>query len=259
MDFEIIDFHTHPFLENRSNLCMHKEVMNLSPDTVFTQLQNFGISRFCGSVIKMGEETTFQIIKDCNQDALKLQQLYKGAFLPGFQVHPAFLEESIAEIDFAHANGVSLIGELVPYLHHWEDYACREFSVLLDHIEKYHMAVSLHTGNKEQMAQMLQMAKAHPRVNFIFAHPGETATLLRHIEIMKSCPNVHLDISGTGVLRYGMLKRLVTECGAERILFGTDYPICNPALYIASVLSEEITDSQRQLIFSGNAKRLLHL
>ena len=53
----------------------------------------------------------------------------------------------------------------------------------------------------QQMAQMEQMAQAHPHINFIFAHPGEASYISRHIEIMKKCPNVYLDFSGTGVLR----------------------------------------------------------
>lgn len=259
MDFEIIDFHMHPFLEDADNLCHHKDVLQLSVETTPSEMHAAGISRFCGSVIKLGKETTFDLIKACNRDALKLRECYNGAYIPGFQVHPHFIEESIAEIDFAHENGVRLIGEIVPYCHHWGDYSCPEFSVLLNHIEKYDMPVSVHTGILDQMGQMEQMAKAHPHVNFVFAHPNEKASVLRHIEIMKKHDNVYLDISGTGILRYGIIKRLVQECGAERVLFGTDYPIGGPELYITSILTEKITDRDRELIFNGNAKRLLSL
>jgi predicted TIM-barrel fold metal-dependent hydrolase len=54
-----------------------------------------------------------------------------------------------------------------------------------------------------------------------------------------------------------MLSQLVNDVGAERILFGTDYPVCNPGVYVGGVLAEKITDSAKELIFSGNAKRLL--
>ena len=81
--------------------------------------------------------------------------------------------------------------------------------------------------------------------------------ILDHIEIMKKCDNVCLDLSGTGIFRYGSVKRLVSDVGAERIIFGTDYPICNPAAYVGAVMGEKISDSEKELIFAGNAKRIL--
>jgi len=76
---------------------------------------------------------------------------------------------------------------------------------------------------------------------------------------MKSNENAYLDLSGTGLFRYGMLKKLCCEVVAERILFGTDYPICNLKMYIAGVLGEKISDSEKELIFAGNAKRILNI
>ena len=255
MSFEIIDFHTHPFISDEDNLCMHKDVMPLTWETTHSEMKKAGISRFCGSVIRRNAPT-FDVLRNCNRDALKLREMYGGDYIPGFHVSPNFIEESMEEIDFAHQSGVKLIGELVPYMHNWSDYSCPAFSTLLEHIEDYGMTVSIHTIDLDQMEAM---AKAHPHVQFVFAHPGEKANVLRHIEIMRSLENVSLDISGTGILRYGVIRRLVSQCGAERILFGTDYPIGGPEVYIASVLSEKITDRERELIFSGNAKRLLGL
>lgn len=83
--------------------------------------------------------------------------------------------------------------------------------------------------------------------------------VLGHIDIMKKLDNVFLDISGTGILRYGVIKKLVTEVGAERILFGTDYPVGNPSAYINGVLGEKISDREKEMIFSGNAKKLLKI
>ena len=76
---------------------------------------------------------------------------------------------------------------------------------------------------------------------------------------MLECDNVYLDISGTGLFRYGMLKHLVSSVGAERILFGSDYPICNPNMYIAGVEFEKLTDHEKDLIFAENAKKLLKI
>ena len=106
---------------------------------------------------------------------------------------------------------------------------------------------------------MRKIAKEHNKTQFVFAHPGEAARVEEHISVMLECENVYLDISGTGLFRYGMLKHLVTKVGADRILFGSDYPICNPGMYIAGVEFEKLMDNEKELIFAGNAKRLLKI
>ena len=78
-----------------------------------------------------------------------------------------------------------------------------------------------------------------------------------HVGRMKKFPNLYLDISGTGLFRYGLLASSVKTVGSERILFGTDYPICNPRMYVQAVLGEHVTDKEKENILYGNAKRLL--
>ena len=55
-------------------------------------------------------------------------------------------------------------------------------------------------------------------------------------------------------------RRAIDTMGVDRILFGTDYPTCNPAMYLGGVLLDPlVTDAEKEKIFSLNAKRLLHL
>ena len=117
------------------------------------------------------------------------------------------------------------------------------------------MVVSIHSMGEDEMDKMV---KAHPSVTIVAAHPGEFGSFMRHVERMKMSENYYLDISGYGLFRHGMLRRAIDEFGAHRILFGSDYPTCNPSMYIGGVLLDElITDEEKELIFSGNAKRLL--
>ena len=74
---------------------------------------------------------------------------------------------------------------------------------------------------------------------------------------MKKFPNLNLDISGTGLFRYGLLAALAQTVGSDRVLFGTDYPICNPGMYVQAVLGEHIPDEDKEKILFGNARRIL--
>lgn len=256
MDFDIIDFHTHPFFSKEDNICKYKELLGMDHKSFARDISEAGISRFAGSVIHKTSEDQLEAIKMSNRDALALSEIYGDAYIPGIHVHPDYVSESIEELRIAHSRGCKLIGELVPYTHGWRDYSCEGFSEILDEAERLKMTVSLHTMN---ISEMEKMALLHKDVPFVFAHPGEHERVMEHIGVMMKCENVHLDLSGTGLFRHGVLKFLVSKVGADRILFGTDYPVCNLKMYIGGVLDEHLSDKELELVFSGNAKRILGL
>ena len=90
-----------------------------------------------------------------------------------------------------------------------------------------------------------------------FAACATGEDFLKHLERLEKYDNTYLDISGTGLFRYGMLREGIRRVGAEKFLFGTDYPITNPGMYVQAVLYEHITDADREMIFCKNAERIL--
>ncbi len=252
----IIDFHVHPFMSADDYLSAYPEACSRPDLNMLVEDMNHAeISCFCGTVVSQKSNDYCKIISD-NNKAYQIQDILGERYIPGIHVHPDYVDESIDEIKKAVANGVHLIGELVPYHHGWSDYSCEGFSEILSFASNYNMTVSLHTID---LAQMQTMALRHKDINFVFAHPGAPEQLSEHISVMKKCPNVYLDLSGTGLHRYGILKKLCSEVGAERILFGTDYPICNAKMYVNAVLGEHISDNEKELILGRNAARLLNL
>ncbi len=254
---EIIDFHIHPPIGNEANLCHYKKTVGNSEDTALADMARAGISRFCGSVI-LKDSDPVSLLERTNTETLALAERFGGAYIPGAVIHPAAPRESCEWLQKMHKAGCRLIGEIVPYIHAWEggyrNPALREILSLAGELS---MVVSYHST--DDVAGESQMVKENPGVTFVAAHPGERARFMAHIEAMKACPNLYLDLSGTGIFRYGLLCEGVRALGAERFLFGTDYPICNPLAYVKAVEYEPITDADKELVFSGNAKRLLDL
>lgn len=266
MPFPIIDFHTHPFLRPQDNICRYRDHLSMAPERIVSDLKAAGISHFCGSVIrtresvaaekgvKPGDLTWWDVIHACNEDALALRDTLGGAYTPGIMVHPDFVPQSLAELETLYAKGIRLIGELVPYSHGWEDYACPGFSKILDAAEDLGMAVSIHSMGDDAMDAM---ARAHPGCKIIFAHPGEQEAVRRHMARLKTSPNFYLDLSGTGLFRHGVLRALIDEVGVEKILFGTDYPICSPYMYVGGVsLDPQLTLAEKLAVLSGNVRAL---
>ncbi len=262
MEYEIIDFHTHPFEDRAHNICNHAEFCGMSIENTREVFDKLGISRICGSVIRWGKDSDASVwdkVRENNDSALRLRDLYGGFYVPGFHVHPAFVEESLREIERMDREGVKLVGELVPYFDKWGDlkYDSEPFSVLLDEIGRRGMVVSFHSQDEDAMDRMVA---AHPDVTFVAAHPGEYDLFMRHIARARMSENYYIDLSGYGVFRYGMLRRAIDEIGADRVLFGSDFPTCSPAMYLGAVTMDGlITEEERQMILSENAKRLLKL
>ena len=122
MDFEIIDFHTHPFTTDETNICSHKEFCNMSIDETVNVFKKLGVSKICGSVVSKREpenRCNWDEIKKNNDRALELKNIYGDFYIPGFHIHPSFMEESVSEIERMNKLGVNLIGELVPYIDGW--------------------------------------------------------------------------------------------------------------------------------------------
>ncbi len=259
-DFEIIDFHTHPFASNKTCICVYRHDYEGLAENMLPVMQGYGISKMCGAVIHVdGREDYPDVmtrIKDENREALKLRESSGGYVIPGFHIHPDYVDESLAEIEFMHERGVNLIGELVPYMHEWERYDRAELHPILELAGRRGMVVSFHNMAEDSIDEMV---KSHPDVMFVAAHPGEHHLLLANVERLQKYENLCLDISGTGIFRFHALRYIVDKVGSERVLFGTDYPVCNPGVYIGGVLSEPLRDFEYENIFSKNAKRLLNI
>ncbi|MCM1027343.1 MAG: amidohydrolase [Roseburia sp.] len=256
---KVIDFHVHPYLTEEEFISKYPECFAPSPEQAEADLRGCGITRICGSVIgrtPYEPEKGFDYFRELNRKALELKEKFGSFYIPGFHVHPDYIDESCREIEFMQEKGFRLIGELTPYQHGWRNYSCESFSEILNEAGKYHMIVSYHTVLGEQ-EEMERMVAAHPDVIFAAAHPGERQDYDRHLERMMKHENLYLDLSGTGLFRYGMLAYGVRRVGADRFLFGTDYPICNPGMYVQAVLREPLTEREKEQILFRNAERLL--
>jgi len=260
--FPIIDFHTHPYIDESTNICVHKEYCNMDVSSTVETFKKLGIEKICGSVTFNGgalkpENCTWERVRKMNDTALKLKEIYGDFYHPGFHIHPAYVKESILEVERMHKLGVNLVGELVPYMHGWADYSSKEFYEILDAVEHYDMVLNIHTIYDGSVDKLVKDRK---NLTIVAAHPSEYEGFMEHLNRMKISENYYLDLSGTGIFRMGLLRHGIDEFGADRFIFGSDYPICNPACYVGGVAyNTTLTDEEKEKILYLNAKRLLKL
>ena len=250
---KIIDAHMHPFTNISENIKWYNKEENSDFALVREDMQRCGITKFCGSVI-YNCGTHKESLINSNEKALSLYDENSDVYVAGIVIHPDYKNESCEYIKKAYDKGLRLIGELTPYIYGWNSYMSA-FEIF-EYAQELGMTVSCHPASDEDM---IAFAKAFPNMEIVYAHPGEKERLLFYADILNKFDNVYLDISGTGVGRYGAIRELINKAGKEKILFGTDYSVCNPAMYVSAVMYEKLTDDERECILYKNAERVFKL
>jgi predicted TIM-barrel fold metal-dependent hydrolase len=100
-----------------------------------------------------------------------------------------------------------------------------------------------------------KVLKKYPDMIFIAGHSfyGEWEEAVRLCNTYK---NLYLELTAV-TIGAGPLDYLVSKCGSEKILFGTDLPWFDTLHGIGCVLSAEMSDADRENIFYKNGVRLL--
>ncbi len=247
------DFHTHPYIEKPENITIYMPSEEVGYAHQRKALESIGITRAAGSVLVRRKDMDFgERMRLENKIAMEIYEEHPDFYVPGFRIDPNYTRESCELIEKVHKEGFRLIGELTPQsAGGWQYRDCGEIFALC---EELGMVVSCHPTDDEDMRAV---CREFPHLRFVFAHPGDAPAYRVNLERLKDFENAYLDISGTGLFRYTMLEHGVKSVGADRILFGTDYPVCNPAMYVGGVQFENLTTSELEKIAYKNAEALL--
>lgn len=111
---------------------------------------------------------------------------------------------------------------------------------------------SMETQTSQKYAEVL---RRFPELRLIFAHSGLEQNDA-FIELMEQYPSTYADISTQPPAN---IKKMINTVGADRLLFGSDYPFFNQAFPLLAVLRATDNEEQRKNIFSLNAKKILNI
>ncbi len=133
-----------------------------------------------------------------------------------------------------------------------EDAAARGWPVMLPHRSIMNWSVP-----RLDLDWMIALVERHPTVNWILAginylHEYQMAEML-----LSRYPTDSVETSC--IMGFDAVARLVRDFGASRLLFGSGAPLQNGAAGVSKIVHAGITDTEREAIFEGNARRLLNL
>ena len=123
------------------------------------------------------------------------------------------------------------------------------------------LPILMHTGDSRfdfsNPNRMLPVLEKYPDLTVVGAHFGGWSVWDEAVEKLCNFKNFYVDCSSS---LYAMTpekaKELIEAYGAERVLFGTDYPMWDIETEIERFMQIELTDKQRKDILYNNTERL---
>jgi len=103
-----------------------------------------------------------------------------------------------------------------------------------------------------------RLSQEYPGANLIVAHGGawNGRSPNRILQIAKTRSNVFLDTAGS-LVYLGGLEQLVKEVGAEKVLYGSDFPFQDSYAMMGGIIYAKISDEDKEKILGLNTANLL--
>ena len=173
-------------------------------------------------------------------------------------LNPKHVEASLAELDRCVARG-PMVGVKL-----WVAHRCNaaELDPVIKRAGELQAVIFQHTwlkvaGNdpgESTPFDLAELAARHPATPIICGHTG--GDWERGIRAIRAHKNLYADLAGSDPVA-GYTEMAVRELCPERVIYGSDAGGRSFASQLGKVLGAQIPDAAKQLILSGNLRRLL--
>jgi len=248
----IFDAHLHIPSDNGENFQWHLVTRNMSEFVAY--LDKCGVRRGVISSSWSNKAQTPDDYRNGNREVAKYVDRYQGRFRGSCVITPFRIDEALREIEECHKQyGFVWLGEFCNYMTNYR-YDTPEWGVVMKLATRLNLGIQMHTNTKE----MQFLAENFPDTTIVFPHlGGNRDDIFDRISIVARHKNTHIDLSGSGIERVGILERAVKEIGAGRVLYGSDFTINEPSAVISRVRNAFLTAVEREKILYRNVERLL--
>lgn len=139
-----------------------------------------------------------------------------------------------------------------------DDYRCIKIYELC---EQEGLPILMHTGDSRydnsNPNRLLPILEIFTELTVIGAHLGGYSIWDEACEKLAGKPNLYVDCSSSfPFISKEKALEIIKKYGADRVLYGTDYPMWSPYNEMKTFMELDLTDEERKLILSENAKKL---
>ncbi len=276
----IIDFHTHVFSpqikKNRNKyidndpcfaiLYSKKDAKLATADELIASMDEAEIDI---SVIVNTGWTTHELCVETNDYILESVARYPQRLVGFCAVQPQSFESAIDEIERCANGGIKGVGEMRPDMQLFDLRDEEVMGPFVEVVRKHKLILLTHAsepvghdypGKGAITPDMLYPFIVNfPDLTVVCAHWGGGLPFYALMpEVKQAMNNVFFDTAASPFLYSPQVYNQVIQLvGADKILFGSDYPLLAQSRLLKEIGSLDLPEEARSLILSGNARRLL--
>ncbi len=276
----IVDFHTHilppQIKENRSYYINHDPcfaVLYSDPkakiatvDDLISSMDKSGVDI---SVILNIDWTSHKLCFETNDYILESISRYPKRLIGFCSIPIQSPEVAFKEIERCVSGGIIGIGELRPDPHLLNNSNKQLINAIVDILQKHNLFLLFHTsepvghtypGKGSVTPEVLYpFIVTNPNLKIICSHWGGGLPFYALMpEVREALANVYFDTAASPLLYISQIyQQAVQLIGADKILFGSDYPLLGQVRAIQEIEACNLSDRNKKLLLAGNASRLL--
>ena len=276
----IIDFHTHVFppqvKKKRSKyidsdpcfaiLYSSSDAKLATADELIASMDKNGVD--ISVIVNIGW-TTHELCVETNDYILESIARYPQRLIGFCAVQPNSYDAAIAEIERCTKGGVRGVGEMRPDMQLFDLRDDEVMEPFIKVIREHKLILLTHTsepvgheypGKGMATPEMLYpLITSFPDLIIVCAHWGGGLPFYALMpEVKQAMSNVFFDTAASPLLYSPQVyEQVVQLVGADKILFGSDYPLLAQSRLIKEIESLDLPEETKNLILSGNAQKLL--
>ncbi len=215
--------------------------------------------------------SSLELCQETNDYIMEAVSRYPDRLVGFCAVPPKAGEEALAELERCASGGIRGIGEMRPDIQGFDlgdeaimrpivEAAKRHRFTLLTHSSE--PVGHEYTGKGDITPDVLySFISRFPDLPIVCAHWGGGLPFYALMpEVKRALGNAFFDTAASPFLYQPQIFRHVAEIvGADKILFGSDYPLMPPSRVIKQLRSLGLGEEVEDMILGGNARRLLGL
>ena len=142
-----------------------------------------------------------------------------------------------------------------------DDYRCLKIYELC---EEFGLPILMHTGDKRydnsNPNRLIPILEIYDHLTIIGAQFGGWSIWEEASHVLCDIPNLYVDCSSSMPwISDEKTVEIIRRYGADRVLFGTDYPMWSPVKELDRFMTLPLSDDEKRMILSENVKKVYEL